>query len=375
MHKKIFAAGFILLCGFVFFASAISFNENSTNIFAVDSKEAAIEEIFPFKDAVREIYGISNKLLSPNEIPKSSGYVTVKEEDGFLRTIGVASFDIELAEQRLSELNRVCQDSGAEFVYVSYPSKNEQGDTKTYGLDSNDLEYREELLAYVDTHGIHHLDVKPLFEADGYTIKDLFYKTDHHWKSTAGLYSARAIANYLNDTLGYSLRSDLLAEDQFTVTTHEDLWFGETGRSLSLSYVNALDDFAEIRPAYDTSIRIDYISGDSVEGDFSIMIDDSQFAGTDVDLYDYSAHYAYDRNISSPTRYHNNTVDGPKILLIKDSFSVVVIPFLTLATSDLTVWDIRDTPESLYDYIQQNDFDIVLLAYTDFWKTYMWDFH
>lgn len=375
MHKKIFAACFILLCGFVFFASAGAFHENRTNIFAVDSKEAAIEEVFPCRDAVREIYGASNWLLSPNAVPKNSRYIYVKEDDGFLHTIGLSSFDMEMAKRRLSQLNQACQDSGADFVYVSYPSKNEQDDAATYGIDTNDLEYREELLAYADSSGLNYLDVKPLFEADGYTLKDIFYKTDHHWKAPAGLYSARAIANYLNDTLGYSLSTDLLAEDQFTFTTYEDLWFGETGRDLSLGYVDALDDFTEIRPAYDTSLQIDFASGDSVAGDFSIMMNDFPHSSAEIDLYEYSAHYAYDRNISSPTHYHNNNVEGPKILLIKDSFSVVVIPFLTLATSDLTVWDVRDVQENVTDYIRQNDFDIVLLAYTDFWATYMWDFH
>lgn len=374
MHKKIFAACFILLCSVVFFESARAFQKSETNIFAVEDKESALENVFPFKDSVREIYGMSNQLLSPNEVAKSSGSIIVKDEDGFLQAIGVSSFDIDIAKQKLSKLQQVCQESGAEFVYVSYPSKANPDDSKLYGIDTNKLENREELLAYAEEQGINYLNVGALFASDGYTTKDLFYKTDHHWKSTAGLYAARAIANHLNDTLGYSLRADLLKEDQFSFTTYENLWFGETGRALSLRYVDALDDFTQIKPNYDTSIRIQQANGDCTEGDFSIMIDDSKYSGENVNLYSYSAHYSYENSIYLPTHYHNNNVKGPKILLIKDSYSVVVVPFLSLATADLIVWDIRSVRDSLYDYIRQNDFDAVLLAYTDFWSDYMWEF-
>ena len=76
----------------------------------------------------------------------------------------------------------------------------------------------------------------------------------------------------------------------------------------------------------------------------------------------------------SLTEIHNNNVEGKKILIIKDSFSVVVIPFLSLATSDVVVWDMRTTSEGLYNFIEQNDFDVVLLAYTDFWRADMYKF-
>lgn len=48
---------------------------------------------------------------------------------------------------------------------------------------------------------------------------------------------------------------------------------------------------------------------------------------------------------------------------------MVTIPFLLLTTSDIAVWDVRVTKEGLYDYIAKNDFDIVLVAYTDFWNS------
>ncbi len=65
------------------------------------------------------------------------------------------------------------------------------------------------------------------------------------------------------------------------------------------------------------------------------------------------------------------------IELIVFLYSVAVIPFLILETSDVTVWDMRvdQTKNGLYQYIKDYDFDVVLVAYTDFCRDNMWSFN
>ena len=207
--------------------------------------------------------------------------------------------------------------------------------------------------------------------------KDVFYKTDHHWKSQFGLYGARAIANYLNKEFGYNIDADLLSEQEFNFINHEKIWFGETGRSMSITWVRALDDFMEITPSYKTSFTGDDFSNPEKlkeNGDFSILYNPSGYAGNN-DLYSYSAHYSYGKYAGYGAHIHNNLIkNGKKIMIVKDSFSVVVIPFLACAASDVFVWDMRDTDDSIYDYISKNKIDAVIVAYTDFWKSKMYDF-
>lgn len=224
---------------------------------------------------------------------------------------------------------------------------------------------------------IHVLDIRKLLEDDGYNYKDVFYKTDHHWKSQFGLYGARAIANYLNKEFGYNIDADLLSEQEFNFINHEKIWFGETGRSMSITWVRALDDFMEITPSYKTSFTGDDFSNPEKlkeNGDFSILYNPSGYAGNN-DLYSYSAHYSYGKYAGYGAHIHNNLIkNGKKIMIVKDSFSVVVIPFLACAASDVFVWDMRDTDDSIYDYISKNKIDAVIVAYTDFWKSKMYDF-
>ncbi len=378
MNKKVFSIAYLVMCCFVFICIESDFLINDKKILLSENREKKIEEAFPFKSETKEIYGFSNRLLSPNE--KITGYsATIRDKDGYLEQI-VTVKDIDLNKQKIRELNDVCHDAGCEFAYISYPSKTNSKTIATeYGIDTNADAVRKDFLQYLENEGIDYLDIRSLLERDGYCTKDIFYKTDHHWKTTAGFYAARAIASFLNENFGYHLDVNALDEEKFRFTTYNDLWFGETGRSLSRAWVNALDDFTEIVPKYDTSISIYQSDGRGLSGDFNIMLDKSGYTTKDVDYYSYSAHYAYGKNMCSPTTYHNNfaTKDGEKILIIKDSFSIVVIPFLILETVDVTVWDMREenTKKGLYEYINNNDFDVVLLAYTDYWSDFMWNFN
>lgn len=373
MQKKIFCLFYMLLIvGILFCVIKNCFVKNSFDALFWNM-ESTVQEGIPDRVKFREIYGFTNKIISPYEIA-SGGGATVKDKDGFLEKINYVSYDIKEAESNIFELNEVCKKTDTDFVYISYPSKtNTQTIAEYYGIETNGEEARNNFLNRLKDSGINILNVRTLLEEEGYQVKDIFYKTDHHWKSTAGLFGAQAIVNYLNDALNYNLRADLLDESQFDFITHEKIWLGEEGRKLSKTWVGVLDDFTEIKPIYETSFCVKSDGEEEKrEGDFSLFIDDSGYNGK-ADLYQYSAHYSY-LNAGSLTEIHNNGVEGKKILIIKDSFSVVVIPFLSLATSDVVVWDMRTTSEGLYDFIEQNDFDVVLLAYTDFWQADMYKF-
>lgn len=377
MCKRIFAIFFLAAILGVFACAVGSCCLDGTlGELLKEDTQAVLEDHFPLKSGLRELYGASNLVLSPHEIASETN-VIIKDEDGFLTQVVDSDFDIGAAEEKVLQLRDVCQKSSAQFLYVSYPSKaSYQPSFAQYGLEGNNYAMRKEFLAGLEQAEVPVLNVGDLMQQDGFSIKEMFYKTDHHWKAPMGLYAANAIVGYLNESFGYSLNQQALQEDQFHYTTYPDLWLGETGRSCSETWVGTLDDFVEIQPKYDTSFVIGtYGTDEKREGDFSLFIDDSGYGKT-KDLYTYSAHYSYQGD-EFLTAIHNNNAPEKKILLVKDSFSIVVIPFLALTTSDLVVWDARSAPEnnaSLYDFIQNNDFDLVMMAYTDYWQPYMYNF-
>lgn len=342
---------------------------------SVDKIESVIEDSFPLKENMREFYGTVNKILNPYEISKNGGS-TVRDLDGFLQPITMNSFDIIEAGRGIVELRDTCEKDNIDFLYVSYPSKNSSLVSKEYyGIDTNAKEMRINFLEGLDKNGVDILNIGQLMEAKGYTTKDLFYKTDHHWKTEAGLFAAREISKYLQYNFGYNMNSGMLKNELFSYRKYEECWLGETGRKCSKTWTGSLDDFTEITPVYNTFLEYSSNGKNSVKGDFHILLDENAYKEKG-DLYNTNMHYTYMNGAGNIAEIRNlNNTDGPKILLIKDSFSVVVMPFLSLTCQDIVWWDMRENDNSLYDYIQENDFDIVLLAYTDFWRSDLYYFY
>ena len=61
---------------------------------------------------------------------------------------------------------------------------------------------------------------------------------------------------------------------------------------------------------------------------------------------------------------NENNPDGPRIVLIRDSFSCALAPFLALQCSQLTTIDLRYYEGNLAEELEQMQPDLVLLLYT-----------
>ena len=61
----------------------------------------------------------------------------------------------------------------------------------------------------------------------------------------------------------------------------------------------------------------------------------------------------------------NENSDGGKLLVIRDSYSDSLAPFLGLDYSEVHLWDLRYNRTSLKNYIAQNGIDQVLVLYSN----------
>ena len=98
------------------------------------------------------------------------------------------------------------------------------------------------------------------------------------------------------------------------------------------------------------------------EGDFSVMLDKDRLK--DPSLYDSELYYTYMFWNAPLQHIENRDSDGPRILIVKDSFGQAVIPFLAMGVGSVDVWDQRGNGGSLFDHIRGNDFDLVIVMYT-----------
>ena len=179
--------------------------------------------------------------------------------------------------------------------------------------------------------------------------ENIFYRTDHHWTSLGAYYGYTALADALGytpvplDTYTETVRSTEFYGTVFsssgvrwvnpdTITTYVP----DTGITVtSYTYDSSGNPVEEPRALYDTSFL-------SVKDKYSMFLGGNQSLGV----------------VKTPN------ADKPKLLILRDSYTDSLVPFLSPHFSEIHLIDLRYYKLSLADYIQQNDIDQALVLYS-----------
>ena len=187
----------------------------------------------------------------------------------------------------------------------------------------------------------------PLWEHKG---EDIFYRTDHHWTSLGAYYGYTGLAT----ALGYTP----VPLNDYTETVRSTAFYGTVFSSsgvrwvrpdtistyvpddgitvASHTYDNKGNPVEEPRQLYDTSFL-------SVKDKYSMFLGGNQPLGVV-------------KNANNP--------DGPRLLIIRDSYADSLVPFLTPHFSEIHLLDLRYYKLSIADYIAQNGIDQALVLYS-----------
>ena len=376
MQKKVFALVYLAITLIILAAAVVVLKDRSSLPATEAEYEAVMEKALRPWDGVKEIAGTANLLLRP-VMSAVDGETVVRTEGNYLLPFhsGI-SFDTDLAVRKVGELRDRCAEQGIPVLFVSFPSKATytEHSAEEYGIRSDDAQTRARLLEGIRALGIPTLDMAGVLKDQGRTEEEVFYRTDHHWRTWAGLFAARATAKFLRDETSAETHPELLEEERFHMTAFPYGWLGETGRKVSATWAGTLDDYLLYEPDDDTVFDYAVLSAKTeTEGFFSDFIDEDLLSGK-PDLYSDSYHYAYMKDVGAITRLRNETGSGANILMIRDSYAIPVAPFLAMATGELTCWDMRKNSEKLFSYIDRHSFDAVVIAYTDLWRDEMYDF-
>lgn len=171
----------------------------------------------------------------------------------------------------------------------------------------------------------------------------IFFKTDHHWTPLGAYYGYTALA----DAMGFEPRP----LDSFTPTTVSEDFYGTT-------YSNS--GMRRIKPDTITTFVEDY------EG-LSILNYTMGTAEAGV-LYDYSRLDTKDKYSlffggNTPLLQIQTGNEGPKLLLIRDSYADSEIPYLFEHFSEIHVIDLRYYKTSVKDYIAEHGIEQAAISY------------
>lgn len=302
-----------------------------------------------------------------------NGFSYVKSTEGSLNYTNETT-DISLLQKNIAainEINDLAIEYGAEPIVLLAPDKYIDGEAEyREGIpywDRNkelDMVYEE-----VVKHGISCIDTRDyLEEISEWTQEPIFFYTDHHWRIKPGFYMAGVLMDEMDETWDGELNPDGFYSDidNYNVYTYEDCFLGSIGRETGVVYAG-LDDIDLIYPKYETYFVHRYKStADSevktVEGEFIHSILDIYNLNNTDSIYVSDKYSIYLDSVNTEDYITNNMQEeGPRVLIVRDSFMAPTAAFLASACSEMDmVWSMRYTGD-LEQLISEGNYDYVIV--------------
>jgi hypothetical protein len=189
---------------------------------------------------------------------------------------------------------------------------------------------------------VHWVDLRDALSGD-----DAFYRTDHHW-STLGAYQGYlALATAMNQSVTLLDYDPVLVSDCFYGTTYSSAGAGWVEPDAIYTWVPEGGDRGNI-----TVTR--YPDGSPVPG--------ALYDPTKLEVKDkYSMFLGGNQPLCV---IKNPDAAGGKLLVVRDSYSDSLAPFLALDYQEVHLYDLRYNRLSLKRYVADNDIDQVLVLYS-----------
>lgn len=308
--------------------------------------------------------GAYQKLVGAREVNKR-----YKLDNGYLSYV-IKSYDMEEIARNTIEFRDALSALHIPMVYVNTPYKIHQTDKQ---LPVNIHDYSNEnadtFLGHLRKENVTTLDLRENIAEDSLDHYSMFYKTDHHWKAEAGLWAAGEIAAFLSALDDdYNVEETILNPSSYSYEVHENIFLGSDGKRVGRLYAG-MDDFTVITPNFETDFSFSAENGTvHRKGSFSdvFIVREALYS---EDLLTSTVYSTYCGASFGQMEIQNNSTNSvascspKKLLLIRDSFSDVLVPFLSLGYEHLDILDLRIFKGNLMDYIEKSCPDIVLVIY------------
>ena len=172
----------------------------------------------------------------------------------------------------------------------------------------------------------------------------IYYRTDHHWTSLGAFYGANALL----EAMGMAP----LNLGDYTKTTVSTSFNGTTFSSSGVRWLTP--DSIDIYVPEDGVKVTCYFSGKPEAGQLYVE-----------DFLEKKDKYSYFLGGNQPLCViEGQQTDGPKVLVIRDSYSDSLAPFLSERFSEVHLFDLRYNRSSIRQYVAENNIDSVVVLYS-----------
>jgi len=326
-----------------------------------DRVDKAAAEKLANHDQLMDLYAVEQRAMGVRVVVKDDTTV-VRADSGSLIVPSPAIPDEELREiaGRVSGFQQAVEDRGAVFLYAAAPTKN-NGETVPKNVVDASKSNFERFLKLLGEKNVPVLDLT--------SIHPQYFRTDHHWLPASGFDAARAICERLSESNAFDYDASLLDRSKWNAFDHPEFFLGSYGKKVGVAFGGRPDDFTLLTPQFDTSLtETQPVKGLTREGTFEQAALYTEYLKKD--LYNVNPYVVYgggDFRLQVLTNHLRP--DGPKVMIVRDSFACAVTPFLALECSELHVCDLRDFPFfvgdrlDLLQYMDEVEPDVVLVLY------------
>ncbi len=267
--------------------------------------------------------------------------------------------------EKIQELSEMTSAGGADFLYVQLPSKIMNSDLFEAGVRDYGNPNADALVQKLRDMKVPVLSLREHISAEDQAGTDLFFRTDHHWLPQTALWAAGKIASECSERYGYSCDEQVFDLANYDIKTYPGWFLGSIGKRAGATYAGT-DDFDLLIPKEETSFVFDAESKEHIhrEGDFEEALLQKELLEK-KDYYDINCYVTYiggDYGIN--TVVNELCANDTSVLLLRDSFSCALEPFLCMNYKQVTAIDLRhyEGPD-LPQLLAEGSYDLVLLAY------------
>lgn len=313
-----------------------------------------------------QLYGGVQRILGRTAVDDAqSTYTVYKLSDGTLTFVNDSPDNVSGQAQAAVDLSQALSQREIPFLYVQAPQKLQENDPRLpVGVYDFGNDNADRFLSVLNGAGVSTLDLRETFRHTGQDWSSFFFRTDHHWTPGAAFTAHRAIAELLSRDYGFSIPAENVAVSSFTRTTYPNWFLGSQGKRVGTLYAGT-DNMEQWTPNFPTDFTYSVPDYDSTRsGSFgeSLLFPErlekkDYFNGNPYTLYaggDYPL----------ATILNHKNPQGKRVVLLRDSYSCALTPFLALNCGELITVDLRSFQGSVLDTIEQLSPDLVIAMYT-----------
>lgn len=335
----------------------------------IEESEGIMKEKLYQKYTFVEGYGYLQKLLLKKEF---NGFEIVKDDNNslYLESYEEKAADLTAFNQKLKRFQQSLQKQGTTMISFIIPDKVlekkvnfPKGYPYNYANETLDA-YKQAL----EDNKIAYIDMRKIVEDSPLTHQQLFYKSDHHWRTETAFMVYQQLINRLKVDYGLDVdpTKELSKKENYNFITYPSIFLGSIGRKSGASYAQA-DDFTFIYPKYRTNFTMEWMlegSSFTKNGRFETTLANPSYLNH-TKVYDeksdtYSMYL--DGNAAYTSILNHDAPNSMRVLFLKDSYSLPLAAFFANHVLQVDLIDPRYTSEKLEKILNEHTYDLVFCA-------------